>query len=122
MLRLDAPWDEVVRTVAASPYSRLPVYHGAPEVVVGILRVKDLVDRYVVEGPLPLDRLMRPVVFVQDSLAADRVVTQLREKRVHSAIVTGAAGRAVGLITIQDVLGELLGTRNAAPAGAGASA
>ena len=122
MLRLDAPWDEVVRTVAASPYSRLPVYNGAPEVVVGILRVKDLVDRYVVEGPLPLDRLMRPVVFVQDSLAADRVVTQLREKRVHSAIVTGAAGRAVGLITIQDVLGELLGTRNATPAGAGASA
>ena len=46
--------------------------------------MKDLVDRYVAEGPLPLDRLMRPVVFVQDSLAADRVVTQLREKRVHS--------------------------------------
>jgi putative hemolysin len=122
MLRLDAPWEDVVRTVASSPYSRLPVYRTGPDDIIGILRVKDLVDRYVAEGPLPLDRLMRPVVFVQDSLAADRVVTQLREKRVHSAIVTGAAGRAVGLITIQDVLGELLGTRTATPAGAGASA
>ena len=114
MLPLDAPWDEVVRTVAASPYSRLPVYSRGPEHVVGMLRVKDLVDRYVVEGPLPLDRLMRPVVFVQDSLAADRVVSQLRDKRVHSAIVTGGTGQAIGLITIQDVLGELLGTRAAA--------
>jgi CBS domain containing-hemolysin-like protein len=46
----------------------------------------------------------------------------LREKRVHSAIVTGQLGKAVGLITIQDVLGELLGTRGAAAAGAGAPA
>ena len=121
MLRLDAPWDEVIRTVAASPYSRLPVYHSGPDDIVGMLRVKDLVDRYVAEGPMPLDRLMRPVVFVQDSLAADRVVTQLREKRVHSAIVTGQSGKAVGLITIQDLLGELLGTRGAA-ASAGAPA
>jgi putative hemolysin len=122
MLSLDASWDEVVQTVAATPFSRIPVYRGERDRVVGMLRVKDLVERYAAEGPLPLDRLMRPAVELAENLPADQVLAQLRERRAHSAIVVSADGRAVGLITIQDVLGELLGGRAAGlepPAGSG---
>jgi putative hemolysin len=111
MLALDAPWNVVLQTVSASPFSRLPVYRGASDRVVGMLRVKDLVERYVSEGPLPIDRLLRPVVSVAEDLAADRVITELRERRAHSAIVVDVTGRAIGLVTMQDVLGELLGGR-----------
>ena len=110
MVDARATWEEVVTTVAASPFSRLPVYRGTRDHIVGLLRVKDLVDRYVVEGPLPLERLMRPVVQVPATLAADRVLALLRERRVHAAVVADATGRALGLITIQDVLTELLGS------------
>jgi CBS domain containing-hemolysin-like protein len=62
---------------------------------------------------------MRPVVQVPATLAADRVLALLRERRVHAAVVADATGRALGLITIQDVLTELLGSaaRPAVPPG-----
>jgi magnesium and cobalt exporter, CNNM family len=108
MVAIDAGWDDVVRTVAASPFSRLPVYRGSPDRIVGTLRVKDLVERYVTEGPLPLDRLVRPTVHVPGHLTADRAIALLREKRLHQAVVVDDQGRATGLITIQDLLGALL--------------
>lgn len=119
MLPLGATWDDVVRTVTASPFSRLPVYRNGPDDIVGMLRVKDLVERFVSEGPQPLERLLRPVARVARDLPADRVVTELRERRAHSAIVVDAGGQVAGLITMQDLLGELLGSRLPSPATTG---
>jgi magnesium and cobalt exporter, CNNM family len=110
MLKIDTPWDEVVRTVAASPFSRIPVYRDAPGQVVGMLRVKDLVARFVAEGPRPLEQLIRPIESLAETLPADQVVGSLLSRRIHQAVVTGADGRVAGLITIQDVVGELLGS------------
>jgi CBS domain containing-hemolysin-like protein len=115
MLPFEASWDEIVRTVLASPFSRLPIYRGAPDQLVGTLRVKDVVERYVAEGPVGLERLIRPVVRLAPELPADRVLTMLRERRAHQAIVE-SQGRALGLITIQDVLAALLGTNVGHPA------
>jgi|RhiMethySRZTD1v2_1073278.scaffolds.fasta_scaffold31322_4 CBS domain containing-hemolysin-like protein len=109
MLDVAASWDEVMAVVSASPYSRIPIHRGAPDHIVGMLRVKDLVERFVSEGPRPLDRLMRPVVTIAADVPADRVVTQLRERRAHSAVVSDPGGQAIGIITIQDLLSELLG-------------
>ena len=117
-LPIDAPWDDVVRVVTHTPFSRLPIYRETLDQVVGMLRVKDLVQRYVTDGPLPLDRLMRPIQHLPETLTADQVIALLRERRAHQAVVVDAGGRAVGLITIQDVLGELLGPQ-AVAAGAG---
>ena len=117
-LPIDAPWDDVVRVVTATPFSRLPIYRETLDQVVGMLRVKDLVQRYVTDGPLPLDRLMRPIQHLPETLTADRVIALLRERRAHQAVVVDSGGRAVGLITIQDVLGELLGPQ-AVAAGTG---
>jgi CBS domain containing-hemolysin-like protein len=110
MLHVDTPWTEVLRTVAAHPFSRLPVYRETPDRIIGTLRVKDLVARYVAEGPVPLQKLVRPIVELRPDLPADRVVTTLRERRIHQAVVVDDQRRAMGLITIQDVLSELLGS------------
>jgi putative hemolysin len=110
MLDEMATWEDVLKTVMASPFSRLPVYRGSPEHVTGSLRVKDLVEHFAAEGPVPLDRLIRPMFKVLDDLPADRVIALLRERRAHAAIVVDREGRMVGLITIQDLLGELLGS------------
>jgi CBS domain containing-hemolysin-like protein len=115
MLPIDAPWAEVVRVVAATPFSRLPVCRGARDHIVGTLRVKDLLERYVIEGALPLEKLIRPTVTITEDLPADRVVVVLREKRTHQVIVIDAEGHAVGMVTIQDVLNELVGLRRAEP-------
>jgi CBS domain containing-hemolysin-like protein len=109
MVEVSAPWEETLRTVIASPFSRLPVFRGSVDHVVGTLRVKDLVERYAMQGTVRVERLMRPVVHLIEDLPADRALGVLRERRAHSAIVSDANGRTAGLITIQDLLGELLG-------------
>lgn len=110
MLKEDTPWPDVVRVVAASPFSRLPIYRETPGMIVGTLRVKDLLRQFVLEGEPPaLGRLLRPLARVTHDLSADRVIALLRERRVHQAVVTDEAGQVIGLITIQDVLAEFLG-------------
>ena len=115
MLSADTTWDVAVATVAASPFSRLLVYRGSSDRIVGTLRAKDLVERYVAEGPVPLERLIRPIVQITETLPADRIVSLLRERRAHQAVVTDDQGHAVGLITISDVLNELLTAKVAEP-------
>lgn len=110
MLKEDTAWPDVVRVVAASPFSRLPIYRGTPDTIIGTLRVKDLLHQFVLEGEPPaLGRLVRPLARVPHDLSADRVIALLRERRVHQAVVTDEQGQVIGLITIQDVLAEFLG-------------
>jgi CBS domain containing-hemolysin-like protein len=116
MVRVDTQWTELVRVVASSPFSRLPVYRDQPDQIIGTLRVKDLVHQYVVGGAgTPVEKLVRPVVRIARDLPADRVIGLLRERRVHQAVVTDASDTIVGLLTIQDVIGAFLDTTPAAP-------
>jgi putative hemolysin len=104
------PLDEALKIVAASPYSRLPVYRGSLDDVVGMLHTKDVVTDYINERRRSsILALARPVVSVDDHMPADRLLTLLREKRSHQAIVVDGDARVVGLITVEDVVAELLG-------------
>jgi putative hemolysin len=109
-LAIDTPLNEVVGIVAQSPYSRLPVYRESIDNIVGILRTKDLV-RWFVEGSpgATLSDLIRPIPSVHESVTADRVLKDLRERRAHQALVVDEAGGTAGLVTLADVLGELFG-------------
>jgi len=121
MLNVDTPWTDVVHVVAASPFSRLPVYRGSPENILGVIRVKDLVRRFVSGGPVSIERLTRPLPRLPVDLPADRIISVFRTKRAHLALVVDADGRVVGLVTIHDVVGELLGQSTASPLPKGVS-
>lgn len=107
LMRADLPLGEAMQAAAASPYSRLPVYAGSPDNVIGTLRTKDLALQFIEGGSLPLERVIRPIISVEPSLPADRLLAFLREKRVHQATVV-ENGRLLGLVTIRDVLGAFL--------------
>ena len=112
MIELDTAWDDAARQVASSPFSRLPVYRGTRDMVIGTLRVKDLVHRFLREGSaVPLARLVRPMLRVPHSMPADELIATLRRKRSHHAAVVDDYGAVVGLVTIQDVISEFLGPR-----------
>ena len=108
VIDVDMPFEAVLQAVAASPYSRLPVYRGSLDHVLGILHTKDAVTGFV-QGMGAITSLLRPIVRVRDSMPADRLLTFLRERRSHQALVVDENGRVTGLITLEDVLGELLG-------------
>jgi putative hemolysin len=104
------PFDEIMHVAAGSPYSRLPVYRGALDNVIGVLHTRDLAIRSLQEERLTsVIPLLRPIVRVPQMMPADRLLAFLRERRSHQALVTDDAGAIVGLITLEDVLSELLG-------------
>ncbi len=107
MIDADLPIEQAMQLAASSPYSRLPVYRGSTDHVIGTLRTKDLALQYIEGRAQPLERIMRPIATVTPDMQADRVLAFLREKRVHQAVVRDE-NRLLGLITVQDVLGAFL--------------
>lgn len=109
-IEVSTPMPEVLRLVATSPYSRLPVYRKAPGDIVGILHIKDVVTRFIAERETPsLTSLLRPIARVHGSLPADHLLAYMRDKRIHQVLVVGEGGHVEGLITLEDVVAELIG-------------
>ena len=107
---INTPLPDVIRIVSQSPYSRFPVYRDSIDNIVGMLHTKDL-GRWLVSGEArgTLEAIIRPIASVHESVAADRVLRTLRERRTHQALVVDEFGGTSGLITLEDVLAELLG-------------
>jgi CBS domain containing-hemolysin-like protein len=107
---ISTPLNDVIQLVAQSPYSRLPVYRDSIDNIVGMLHTKDLV-RSLVSGQAgeTLEGVIRPIASVHESVTVDRVLRTLRERRTHQALVVDEFGGTSGLITLEDVLSELLG-------------
>jgi CBS domain containing-hemolysin-like protein len=104
------PFPEVLRVVAANPYSRLPVYRGSLDDVVGILHTKDVAASFITDGDRSsVTALLKPVARVHHSMPADHLLAYLRDRRVHQALVVGDGGTIEGFITLEDVVAELLG-------------
>ena len=109
-IEVTTPFDEALRIVAASPYSRLVVYRGSLDEVLGMLHTKDVVTDFVdPRRQTSLSALLKPIVRVSDNMPADRLLGFLRERRSHQALVVDENARVSGLITVEDVLAELLG-------------
>jgi CBS domain containing-hemolysin-like protein len=109
-LDIATPLHEAIGIMAQSPYSRLPVFRESLDNIVGVLHTKDLVRWYVSGGTqATLSNLIRTVPSIHESITADRVLRELRERRSHQALVVDEAGGTSGLLTLEDVLSELLG-------------
>jgi CBS domain containing-hemolysin-like protein len=110
-LDIKTPLHEVIGIVAQSPFSRLPVYRDSIDNIVGILHTKDLVRWFVAEdaGSRTLADLIRAIPTIHESVTADRILHDLRERRSHQSLVVDEFGGTSGLLTLEDVLSELLG-------------
>ena len=108
LLDIDAPYEEVLREVISTAHSRFPVYQGERENIIGILLAKDLLK--LQRAPeLNLRTLLRPAVFVPESKGLNELLRDFRSNRNHLAIVIDEFGSTAGLITIEDVLEEIVG-------------
>ncbi len=107
---INTPIDQVLKEAADSPYSHLPVYRDSIDNVIGIVHTKDAVLHYIEKGGVgSLENIMRPVLYVPENLTAETVLTMMREKRRHQAIVIDEFGGTEGFVALEDVLKEMLG-------------
>ena len=108
LLDIAADYDELLGAVIRTGHSRFPVYEGQRENVIGILMSKDLLK--LQRAPeLNLRTLLRPAVFVPESKRLNELLRDFRSNRNHLAIVIDEFGNTAGLITIEDVLEEIVG-------------
>ena len=108
LLDIDAPYDEQLALVIETGHSRFPVYEGERENIIGILMAKDLLK--LQRAPeLNLRTLLRPAVFVPESKNLNELLRDFRSNRNHLAIVIDEFGNTAGLITIEDVLEQIVG-------------
>lgn len=106
------PFHEIVRFFASSPYTRFPVWRERPTNIIGMLMTKDVVRHFVSADDLSrerVDALVRRVARVPESMPADRLLGFFRERRIHTALVIDQFEQPIGLVTLQDVVSELLG-------------
>ena len=109
-LESDATVDEAVDLALEGGFSRIPVYEETIDRIIGVLFTKDMLKQ-LREGhnSLPIRELVRPAYFVPESKKLDDLLHEIRQKRTHMAIVVDEYGSVVGLVTIEDLVEEIVG-------------
>ena len=101
--------DQILKFIVESGFSRYPVYRDATENIIGILYNKDVFKVMEEKKPLVLRELIRPPYFVPDTVMISRLLRELQRRRIHMAIVVNEHGEVDGLVTIEDILEEIVG-------------
>jgi CBS domain containing-hemolysin-like protein len=101
---------DAVQLILATGHSRIPIFHESIDNIVGILYLKDLL-RPLAErrATVPLSELSRPVYYVPESKRLDDLFREMQRRKVHVAIVVDEYGGTSGLVTIEDLLEEIVG-------------
>lgn len=109
-LEVNTPLEEVIEKVRERRYSRIPVFEGSLDQIVGILNVKDLMTASL-KSPPPrgLRELLHPALFVPETKRLDAMLKEFQKRRRHMAIVVDEYGGTAGLVTLEDLLEELVG-------------
>jgi putative hemolysin len=110
-LEATATFDQAIDTVIDEGHSRVPVYETSVDEVIGILYAKDLLPflKSTVDEPPDLRTLLRTPVFVPESMSIDDLLHEFQRRKVHIAIVLDEYGGTAGLVTIEDLLEEIVG-------------
>jgi len=110
---IEAPFEEVMAVFAKAAHSRLPLYRGTLDEVVGMVHVKDairLIQEAQAGGADPsMADIQRPVLFVAPSMRAMDLLTKMRASRMHMAVVVDEYGGTDGLVTIEDLVEQIVG-------------
>ena len=107
-LSVEANKDTVAKTFSESGYSRLPIYEGDIDNVVGILYYKDFYTT-AYKTNVPLHEIIKPVIYVAITQPVNELMKELQEKQLHMAVVTDEFGSTVGIVTLEDILEEIVG-------------
>ncbi|PIQ82180.1 MAG: hemolysin [Candidatus Omnitrophica bacterium CG11_big_fil_rev_8_21_14_0_20_64_10] len=101
--------EEILRVLTEEGHSRIPVYRGSPEEIVGILYAQELLHVWREKDLIVLADLLHPAYKVQPDRSVSELLRELQKRRIQIAIVTDAQGKTVGLVTLEDMIEEIVG-------------
>lgn len=104
-VELGESMDEIKKKFAESGYSRLPVYRETMDDVLGVIHIKDI---FTLEGD-DIESCINPVLYITDKVKISKLLHSLKEQKCHLAIVTDEYGGTMGIVTLEDIIEELVG-------------
>ena len=111
MLALDIEddWDEMLKTIDESPYSRLPVYEDGVDNIIGVLYLNHFLKALAGDEKPDIRSLLMPVCYVYKTMKLPAVLSELRRAKQHLAVVVDEYGGTLGVLSMEDVLEQLVG-------------
>lgn len=100
---------DAVAVFSKYQFSRFPMYEGTPDNVIGMLHFKDLFLQLNQEEQRPVKDIARPIMFIPESIKVNQLLRELKQQHMHIAMVIDEYGGIVGLVTLEDVLEEIVG-------------
>ena len=111
-LNINSSFSDVLKSIVENNYSRIPVYQNNDDNIKGVLYIKDLLPHLTKPTSFKWQTLMRPPHFVPETKRLDDMMKDFKENKVHIAIVVDEFGGTSGLITLEDILEEIVGEIN----------
>ncbi|MCR5137952.1 MAG: hemolysin family protein [Oscillospiraceae bacterium] len=109
-LNVDADGEQILSEIKAQNHSRLPVYEGSIDHIIGILQIRKYIKAWLREGKAPeLRALIDEALFVHQSTELDALLPMLSKHRMNMAVVTDSFGGTLGIVTVEDIVEEIVG-------------
>jgi CBS domain containing-hemolysin-like protein len=108
-LDIEIPVPEMIKQILENGYSRIPVYQNSLDSITGILYVKDLFKEYFYKPDLKITDILHPVYYVYETKSISDILTEFQKQHLHLAMVIDEFGGVQGIITLEDILEELVG-------------
>ena len=109
---ISIPFPKLIRDILASGYSRMPVYRDNIDHIAGILYIKDLLSHLNDAEDFKWQDLLRPCFFIPENTKPDDLLREFQNKKTHLAIVVDEFGQTAGLVTLEDIIEEIVGEIN----------
>jgi putative hemolysin len=111
-LNVNTSLTDTLEVFSQHHFSRLPVYENKPDNIIGMIHQKDLFLLLAKKEEKPLKELVRPILFVPESMKVNQLLRQFKQQRHHIAMVLNEYGGIIGLVTLEDALEEIVGDIN----------
>ncbi|MBE6906175.1 hemolysin family protein [Marasmitruncus massiliensis] len=108
-INVDTSLQEALKVVLDAHFSRIPVYRGTIDNIIGVLQVRDLLKAVVTGEETRLSHLVTDCIYIHKTMRISKLLTELKSKKMHLAVVTDDYGGTMGIVTMEDVLEQLVG-------------
>ena len=105
----NATMEDLKNVLLSSGFSRIPVYDGTIDRIIGVIYAKDFYSRYFEHANTRMEDLMRPVKFIPETTTVARTLTEIQKSMVQMIVVVDSYGGTVGIVSLEDILEELVG-------------
>lgn len=106
---IDSTQQEILQKIKTQKYSRLPVYKGNIDNIIGILQVRKFLKHYIRHDAFDVGSLLLEPHFISKKAPADDMLKEMSSKKLHMSIVVDDCGKTLGIVTVEDILEELVG-------------